>query len=52
MIRIFLPGLLLLFLSNTEGVDALAAGLSSMSVYLLMAAVLLWRPRGLFAAYD
>jgi branched-chain amino acid transport system permease protein len=52
MIRIFLPGFLLLFLSNTEGVDALAAGLSSMSVYLLMAAVLLWRPRGLFAAYD
>jgi branched-chain amino acid transport system permease protein len=30
--------------------SAMSAGLSSMSVYILMAVVLLLRPRGLFAA--
>ncbi len=31
--------------------DALGAGLSSMAIFILMAVVLLWRPRGLFPAH-
>jgi branched-chain amino acid transport system permease protein len=31
--------------------DAIAAGLSSMSIFILMAAILLFRPRGLFPAH-
>jgi branched-chain amino acid transport system permease protein len=44
--RAFLPTLLRLFLSPAYA-DGTAASLASMSVYLLMAAVLIWRPRGL-----
>lgn len=47
MLRAFLPGLLRQFMSGS-GADALGAGLSSMGVYLLMAIVLLVRPKGLF----
>ena len=37
---------------NTEKHSELGAGasLASMGIYILMAAVLLWRPRGLFPA--
>jgi len=49
--RAFLPGLLKLVL-NTSDADAVGNGVSSMAVYLLMAAVLLWRPRGLFPAHG
>jgi len=47
LLRAFLPGLLRHFMSGS-GADALGAGLSSMGIYLLMAIVLLLRPRGLF----
>jgi branched-chain amino acid transport system permease protein len=49
--RAFLPGLLRLFLS-TAVADGAAASLASMSVYLLMAAVLVWRPKGLIPAHG
>lgn len=49
MLRAFLPGLLRLVMQGPEA-DALAAGLSSMGVYLLMAIVLLAKPKGLFPA--
>ncbi|MDB5362212.1 MAG: branched-chain amino acid transporter permease [Rhodospirillales bacterium] len=49
--RAFLPGLLKALLSTSEA-DAVGNGVSSMAVYLLMAAVLLWRPRGLFPAHG
>ncbi len=49
ILRGFLPGLLRGVLPGSEA-DALGAGLSSMGVYLLMALVLLVRPRGLFPA--
>jgi branched-chain amino acid transport system permease protein len=47
MLRAFLPGLLRNVLPNSEA-DALGVGISSMGIYLLMALVLLIRPRGLF----
>lgn len=47
MLRAFLPGLLRGLLQGPEA-DALAGGLSSVGVYLLMALVLLARPKGLF----
>jgi branched-chain amino acid transport system permease protein len=46
--RVYLPALLKTVLSNTYA-DAIGGGLSSMGVYLLMALVLLCRPRGLLA---
>lgn len=46
-LRAFLPGLLRGFLPLSQA-DALGAGISSMGIYLLMALVLLVRPRGLF----
>jgi branched-chain amino acid transport system permease protein len=49
--RAFLPGLLRLFLP-TAVADGAAAALASMSVYLLMAAVLVWRPKGLMPAHG
>ncbi|MGD8702625.1 MAG: branched-chain amino acid ABC transporter permease [Desulfosarcina sp.] len=48
--RAFLPVLLRLFLSPAYA-DGAAASLASMSVYLLMAGVLIWRPTGLLPAY-
>ena len=47
LLRAFLPGLLRHAMTGSEA-DALGAGLSSMGVYLLMAMVLLVRPKGLF----
>jgi len=47
--RAFLPTLLRAFLPAAEA-DGAGASLASMSIYILMAAVLLWRPRGLFPA--
>lgn len=49
LMRAFLPGALRAVLNASEA-DALGGGLSSMGVYLLMALVLLVRPKGLFAA--
>jgi branched-chain amino acid transport system permease protein len=48
LIRVYLPALLKTALSNANA-DAIGGGLSSMGVYLLMALVLLCRPRGLLA---
>jgi len=48
-LRAFLPGLLRQVMMGPEA-DALAAGLSAMGVYLLMAIVLLVRPKGLLPA--
>ena len=48
--RAFLPTLLRLFLTPSYA-DGTAASLASMLVYLLMAAVLVWRPRGLLPAH-
>ncbi len=48
--RAFLPMLLRLFF-NAAYADGIAASLASMSVYILMAAILIFRPRGLLPAY-
>jgi len=50
MLRGFVPGFLRGMLPPDQA-DALGASLSSMGVYLLMALVLLVRPRGLFPAH-
>jgi branched-chain amino acid transport system permease protein len=47
--RAFLPQLLALVL-DADGINAIAASLASMGIYLLMALVLAFRPRGLFPA--
>jgi branched-chain amino acid transport system permease protein len=47
--RAFLPDLLRLFLS-TNAASTLAPSLSSMMIYMLMAAILVFRPEGLFPA--
>ena len=49
MLRAFLPRLLQEIMPGSEA-QALGVGLSSMGIYLMMALVLLVRPRGLFAA--
>ncbi len=49
--RAFLPALLRLFFSAAHA-DGVAASLSSMSVYLLMAGILIFRPRGLLPAHG
>ena len=49
--RAFLPGILRSLLPPAYA-DGVAAPLASMSIYILMAAVLLWRPRGLLPAYG
>jgi branched-chain amino acid transport system permease protein len=46
-LRAYLPGLLRQIMVGPEA-DALGAGISSMGIYLLMAIVLLIRPKGLF----
>ncbi len=48
--RAFLPGLLKTLMAASQA-DGMAGGLSSMAVFVLMAAVLLVRPRGLFPAH-
>jgi branched-chain amino acid transport system permease protein len=47
--RAFLPSLLRVFLPASEA-DTLGASLATIAIYLLMAAILFWRPRGLFPA--
>ena len=49
--RAFLPTLLKLFLAPATA-DGVGASLASMAIYILMAAVLIWRPRGLFPAHG
>jgi branched-chain amino acid transport system permease protein len=49
--RAFLPTLLRLFLSPAAA-DGVGAPLASMSIYILMAAVLVWRPQGLLPALE
>jgi branched-chain amino acid transport system permease protein len=49
--RAFLPTLLRLFLSAADA-DGVAASLASMSAYLLMAGILVCRPRGLLPAHG
>jgi branched-chain amino acid transport system permease protein len=49
--RAFLPGLFRLFLPVAQA-DGVGSSLASMSVYILMAAILIWRPRGLFPAHG
>jgi len=51
LLRAFLPGFLREAMAGPAA-DTLAAGLSSMGVYLLMALVLLIRPKGLFPAHG
>lgn len=48
--RAFLPALLRLVL-ETSTANSLAASLSSMAIYILMATILVWKPRGLFPAH-
>lgn len=48
LLRAFLPGLLRNVMPASEA-DALGIGIASMGIYLLMALVLLVRPKGLFA---
>ena len=50
LLRAYVPGLLRGVMAGSDA-DALGAGLASMGVYLLMALVLLARPRGLFPAH-
>ena len=45
----YLPTLLRLFLPVAEA-DGIGASVASMSVYILMAIILAWRPQGLFPA--
>jgi branched-chain amino acid transport system permease protein len=49
--RAFLPVLFRL-LSASATADAAASSLASMTIYILMAAVLIWRPRGLFPGHN
>lgn len=49
--RAFLPGLFRLFL-DTSTADGAAASLASMAIYILMAIILLWKPRGLFPVHS
>jgi len=49
MLRAFLPGILRGMMPADQA-DALGIGIASMGIYLLMALVLLVRPKGLFAA--
>ncbi len=50
MLRAYVPSMMRGLISNVSEADALAAGLSSMGVYILMALVLLFKPQGLFPA--
>ena len=49
--RAFLPTLLRVVLDPARA-DGIGASLSAMSVYILMAVVLVWRPRGLFPPHG
>ncbi len=49
--RAFLPSLFRLVLDSAAA-DTAAASLASMAIYILMAAVLVWKPKGLFPAHN
>lgn len=49
--RAFLPQIFRLFLSASVA-DSVGASLASMSIYILMAVVLICRPKGLFPSHD
>ena len=49
--RAFLPTLFR-FIFDSAAADTAAASLSSMAIYILMAAILVWKPRGLFPAHS
>ncbi len=49
--RAFFPILFRLFFSSAAA-DSIAASVASMAIYILMAAILVWRPRGLFPAHS
>jgi branched-chain amino acid transport system permease protein len=49
LLRAYLPSMLRHVMVGPEA-DALGAGISSMGIYLLMAIVLLIRPKGLFSS--
>jgi len=49
--RAFLPDLLRL-ITDSATADGAGSSLSTMSIYILMAAVLVWRPKGLFPAHG
>ena len=48
--RAFLPTLLRMFLSSAYA-DGVASSIASMSIYILMAIILIWRPKGLLPAH-
>lgn len=48
--RAFLPSILRLVMA-TSTADGVAASLASMAIYILMAIILVWKPRGLFPAH-
>jgi branched-chain amino acid transport system permease protein len=49
--RAYLPILFRTFLPNAYA-DGAAASLASMAIYILMAIILIWKPRGLFPAHS
>lgn len=49
--RAYIPATLRLFLPPVEA-DGIGAGLSSMAIYILMAIILIWKPKGLFPAHG
>ena len=49
--RAFLPTLFR-FLFHSSTADGAAASLSSMAIYILMATILVWKPKGLFPAHS
>ena len=49
--RVFLPQVFALFMEQSAA-TSVGSALSSTSIYILMAIVLIWKPKGLFAAHD
>ncbi len=49
--RAFLPTIMRQMMEPSAA-DTVAASMSSVAIYVLMAAVLIWKPRGLFQAYG
>lgn len=49
--RAFLPSLFR-FVFDSAYADGVAASVASMAIYILMAAILVWKPRGLFPAHN
>lgn len=49
--RAFLPTLFRMMFNSAQA-DSAAASIASMSIYILMAAILIWKPRGLFPAHS